>query len=729
MVEKAFRYHDKLPTETQEKNLRTAFLLTEWSAPSNAIATALVMSHDPAQIKEKELSQTLENFDQLDAYKFDPSIENQGVYLRDLLFLKARDHGVLMLLGAKDMLILEEYNEASKPQTRDLFSEELSPEENDTMGPFLFHAHRAYAVTSSIFRILNIQPETKDEKTGKSAHEDLAGKLKDLAMVHLRSSDFHNMQDHMEEKMGMSRAESMRQLASLAGDIAITCELLNMPAGIKYRVKRVSSALEKQEKKGDVRDINGIRVIIHSEQAYDCFGLRSELKDLFEKQGSWLDVVDEFDDYIGNPKENGYQSLHILFRNPLTGYEFEVQIRTAAMDRKAEMGSAAHAGYKMGQSFAEGSEDMPDAETRFNERKTGLLNNGSFFVYDNNGTLYHLATGSRQKPVLLDLAFAINLEKGLRTVGGTIDDEPAKVYDSLENGQVVSIRASSPHLIMGNRANKVSTPLARALLQAKDHFLLDRQSPLDQQRLTEQGKKRLEALKENLRREFADFRDYFDAKPSEQYSLPRIVKLSGFASENEFFITLALLKADDPFMDNARKQLRNNLVLSSVKQYGRLAQLQLLTQTKQRGVIYRVLQLAEEQDIKLRSIEHATVGNNDFSLVTFGLATTKEQLSALQGKIEELYLDLPAPATWRGQKIDLRLRVSKSGDVLSGLLAIFDQINANIKGCSVPAPQAHQDLYYEFQLQFPEGLSKKRAQNLLDRRLNELSGIRQAIIL
>jgi hypothetical protein len=51
-------------------------------------------------------------------------------------------------------------------------------------------------------------------------------------------------------------------------------------------------------------------------------------------------------DYVIFPKENGYQSLHIVFYDPITKRNFEVQMRTFSMHVSAESGEADHMIYK-----------------------------------------------------------------------------------------------------------------------------------------------------------------------------------------------------------------------------------------------------------------------------------------------------------------------------------------------------------------------------------------------
>ncbi len=53
-----------------------------------------------------------------------------------------------------------------------------------------------------------------------------------------------------------------------------------------------------------------------------------------------------FRDYIENPGNNGYQSLHMTLFDNVSGSHIEVQLRTKRMDDHAEIGSANHSGYE-----------------------------------------------------------------------------------------------------------------------------------------------------------------------------------------------------------------------------------------------------------------------------------------------------------------------------------------------------------------------------------------------
>lgn len=96
---------------------------------------------------------------------------------------------------------------------------------------------------------------------------------------------------------------------------------------------------------GEVLDIVGTRVFVENEA--DCYAARDQL---VAARPPFRFVGERSKDYIRcDGSNNGYQSLHETLFFPLSsGIELpaEVQIRTPAMHRIAETGSAAHAEYK-----------------------------------------------------------------------------------------------------------------------------------------------------------------------------------------------------------------------------------------------------------------------------------------------------------------------------------------------------------------------------------------------
>ncbi|GBG83454.1 hypothetical protein CBR_g37166, partial [Chara braunii] len=79
-------------------------------------------------------------------------------------------------------------------------------------------------------------------------------------------------------------------------------------------------------------------------EASVCYYVRSIVKRI------WEEIPERYKDYIGKPKKNGYQSLHMAVHTD-PGHvspPLELQIRSATMDFVAVSGGAAHGAYKGG---------------------------------------------------------------------------------------------------------------------------------------------------------------------------------------------------------------------------------------------------------------------------------------------------------------------------------------------------------------------------------------------
>ncbi|MBP3506677.1 MAG: GTP pyrophosphokinase family protein, partial [Lachnospiraceae bacterium] len=109
---------------------------------------------------------------------------------------------------------------------------------------------------------------------------------------------------------------------------------------IKTRIKSPDSILKKLQSKGyeislesihyNLHDVAGIRVICSFiDDIYEVARMLTSQDDI---------ILIETKDYIQNPKENGYRSLHLIVEVPVfmsdrkQPMQVEVQIRTIAMD-------------------------------------------------------------------------------------------------------------------------------------------------------------------------------------------------------------------------------------------------------------------------------------------------------------------------------------------------------------------------------------------------------------
>ncbi len=105
---------------------------------------------------------------------------------------------------------------------------------------------------------------------------------------------------------------------------------LKTPVSIVKKLKRKNSEVSTENAKNHIKDIAGIRIICSFKNDIYIVAKMLESQDDIK--------VIEVKDYVTNPKENGYQSYHMIVKVPVFLSEktvdtvVEVQIRTSAMD-------------------------------------------------------------------------------------------------------------------------------------------------------------------------------------------------------------------------------------------------------------------------------------------------------------------------------------------------------------------------------------------------------------
>jgi GTP pyrophosphokinase len=156
--------------------------------------------------------------------------------------------------------------------------------------------------------------------------------LEDLAFRNLDPKMYEELARLLDARKGERQVHVDHHIKML--EEALSRE--EIAAKIKGRPKHIYSIYLKMRRKNipfsRVYDAEGLRVMVETvPQCYQVLGIVHNL---------WTPVPGEFDDYIANPKPNGYQSLHTAVIGE-DGAAFEIQIRTSKMDFIAEFGVAA----------------------------------------------------------------------------------------------------------------------------------------------------------------------------------------------------------------------------------------------------------------------------------------------------------------------------------------------------------------------------------------------------
>lgn len=271
---------------------------------------------------------------------------------------------------------------------------------------------------------------------------ELKWELEDLSFRYLEPEKYSyiskmvNLRRSQREVLINQMIEILKREFEKAG---LKSEVTGRPKHL-YSIYQKMKKYETQGKRfDDIQDLLALRVLVNTVQ--DCYNAIGVVHSL------WHPMPGNFDDYIANPKANGYQSLHTAVM-AMRSIPLEVQIRTYDMHHFAEYGVASHWRYKEGdkangkfeeklgwlRQLVDWHRELTGAEEFLESVKTDIFND-QVFVFTPKGEIKDLPQGATP----LDFAYRIHTDLGHRCIGAKVNGRLVPLNYQLKNGEVVEI--------------------------------------------------------------------------------------------------------------------------------------------------------------------------------------------------------------------------------------------------------------------------------------------------
>ncbi len=271
----------------------------------------------------------------------------------------------------------------------------------------------------------------------------LKWELEDLSFRYIYADAYRKIASLLDGK----KLERDRFISRVKSELGLVLDSAAIEFEIEGRAKNIYSIWRKMQRKGigfsQVLDIRAVRILVP--EIKDCYATLGLV------HGLWRNIPNEFDDYIANPKENGYRSLHTALIGP-EGKVLEVQIRTHEMHEEAELGVCAHWRYKgtdsRGGSLANTYEEkiawlrqVLDWHEETGDAR-GVAEQFSFdvaqdrvYVFTPQGDVVNLAQGATP----LDFAYHVHTEVGHKCRGAKVNGSIVPLTYTLKTGERVEV--------------------------------------------------------------------------------------------------------------------------------------------------------------------------------------------------------------------------------------------------------------------------------------------------
>ena len=275
----------------------------------------------------------------------------------------------------------------------------------------------------------------------------LKWELEDLAFRYLAPDRYKEIATLLNEK----RLEREQYIQFVIDKLREALAEHGIEAEISGRVKHIYSIYRKMKSKNlsfdQLYDIRAVRVLVKTvPECYHSLGIVHQI---------WRHIPHQFDDYITNPKANGYRSLHtaVIAENK----SLEVQIRTKNMHEEAELGVCSHFNYKEGgkntdRSFNHRLHSLRAVLEHYQERNDANVHKSDddsenfeqiqdfedfekIYVFSRDGDIKELPRGS----TVLDFAYHVHTQVGNKCYAARVNQRYVPLTYALKTGEQVKI--------------------------------------------------------------------------------------------------------------------------------------------------------------------------------------------------------------------------------------------------------------------------------------------------
>lgn len=303
----------------------------------------------------------------------------------------------------------------------------------------------------SYLREVKNDPEKRKRVANECAHiyaplanrlgiGQLKWEIEDYAFHYLQEDTYKQIAKQLAER----RIDREHYIDAFITDLQQEMKACHINAEVSGRPKHIYSIWRKMQKKNlafdELFDVRAVRII--ADKLQDCYAALGVVHTKYRH------LPKEFDDYVANPKLNGYQSIHTVILGP-EGKTIEIQIRTKQMHDDAELGVAAHWKYKEGPTTTRSGydekitwlrkllawqEEMSDSGEMLDELRSQVFDD-RVYAFTPRGDVIDLPSGATP----LDFAYHIHSEVGHRCIGAKVEGRIVPFTYQLQMGEQVEI--------------------------------------------------------------------------------------------------------------------------------------------------------------------------------------------------------------------------------------------------------------------------------------------------